>query len=708
MIKGIKNLLLIAFLTVSSNAVAIDTKPCLANKVTDLTEWQFAKLKPDMWCKVTVPHSCNAIDGRSAKYYRGKSYYRKVLNLSEMQIQHPLFLIFEGAAQTAFVKINGKKVCSHRGGYTPFVVTLNGNVKAGDNEIIVLCNNKEDVELIPVSSDFNKNNGLHNPVHLLEMNQIYASPVKYGMYRMHISTPQVSEKSALTNVQSQIKNSSAKAEQVNITLKLVDATGKICYQKKRSVNIPANSDYDYQQSFTLKKPHLWQGVDDPYLYQAQIEVTSHNGEALDKIQTTVGYRFYHTDAAKGFFLNGKSYPLRGVSMHQDWDKSASALSYQQIDKDYEIVKELGANFLRLAHYPHNDYAFRKCDELGIIVETEIPWVNVCGVNATPAYFENIHSQMKEMITNLYNHPSICFWGMWNELANWGNDKHFQGKIDTERIVKETGLLYDYAKTLDPYRLVGETDCTLYSLPGYTNLKGDFHSENLYCGWYGSQFGDFMKEMEPCNKKMGVINVSEYGAGINPFCHSLDPITTTERGTGGSRHDEEYGDLLYESHVRQIQKMPYLNFTSLWILFDFPVADRLEGYMDTDDGVNFVENDSQKYMNDKGLVTRDRVTKKDVFYLYKSLWNKKLTTVYITSRRFTKRPADKPLTIKVYSNAKSLTLYQNGKEVETLKTSGESSGVVWTFAPIKFQTEKDDFKVAADDGTTDTVSFFATK
>ena len=186
------------------------------------------------------------------------------------------------------------------------------------------------------------------------------------------------------------------------------------------------------------------------------------------------------------------------------------------------------------------------------------------------------------------------------------------------------------------------------------------------------------------------------------------MTTTERGTGGSRHDEEYGNLLHESHVRQIQKMPFINFTSLWILFDFPVADRLEGYMDTDDGINFVENESQKFMNDKGLITRDRVTKKDVFYLYKALWNKKLTTVYITSRRFTKRPADQPLTIKVYSNAKSLTLYQNGKEVETLKTSGESSGVVWTFSPIKLQTEKDDFKVVADDGTTDTVSFFATK
>lgn len=708
MMKRLKTLLLTALVVTATQAANVDRNPSLSYKTTDLTEWQFAKQKPEMWCRVTVPHSCNATDGHSAKYYRGKSFYKKVIDLTESQVNHPLFLLFEGAAQAAVVKVNGTELCSHRGGYTPFVVPLKGKVKAGKNELMVVCDNKEDVNLIPVASDFNKNNGLHNPVHLLEMNDVYASPVEYGLYRMHVSTPQVSAKSALTNIESCFKNASGQTEKITVTLKLVNAEGKVCYKNKRQATVPADGTYNYKQSFTLKNPHLWQGLDDPYLYKAQIEVSSRSGERLDFVQTTVGYRFYRVDANEGFFLNGKHYPLRGVSMHQDWDKSASALNYQQIDKDYEIVKELGANFLRLAHYPHNDYAFRKCDELGIVVQTEIPWVNVCGEKADPSYFENIHSQMKEMITNLFNHPSICFWGMWNEIDTWGNNDRYQGRIDLNKVVKETASLYDYAKTLDPNRLVGMTDCSLFRSKEYRTLKGDYYSENRYNGWYYNQFDDFTREITSCHEKMGAVNVSEYGAGINPFCHSLNPLETTKRGTGGSRHDEEFGNLLHESHILQIQKMPFINFTSLWIMFDFPVADRLEGYMDTDDGVNFVENDNRKFMNDKGLVTRDRQTKKDVFYLYKSLWNKKQATVYITSRRFTKRPADKPLTIKVYSNAKSLTLYQNGNAVETLKTSGESTGIIWNFAPVKFLTDKDSFKVVADDGTADDVSFTAVK
>lgn len=705
----LKTLIALLALVMTTNletrAESVDITPILGNKVTNLKTWQFAKAHPEMWTTVTIPHSCNAIDGHSSRYYRGKAYYRKVLDLSEAQVAHPLYLLFEGAAQAATVSVNGKLLCTHKGGYTPFVVSLKGAVKPGENELMVMCDNHEDVELIPVSSDFNKNNGLHNPAYLLEMNKVYASPVNYGLYRMHVSTPEVTDRKALTQIQSLIQNDSDQPQKVNLLLTLKDANGKVCYSNKEKVVLKGNESLDYQKKFTLAKPHLWNGIADPYLYTVCLDITDANGKALDKIETTVGYRFYHVDAEKGFFLNGHSYPLRGVSMHQDWEQCASAVSTAQFDQDYAIVGELGANFLRLAHYPHNDYAFKKCDQMGIIVQTEIPWVNVCGVNATPAYFENIHQQMKEMITNLYNHPSIMFWGMWNELDEWGNNDHFQGRIDEDRIVKESASLYDFAKSLDPYRLVGMTDCSNFERKGYTNLKGDYYSENRYNGWYYNDFSDFTKEMTSDHQKMGILNVSEYGVGINPFCHSLDPLKTTKRGTGGSRHDEEFGNLLHESHVRQILKMPFINFTSLWIMFDFPVADRLEGYMDTDDGVHFTESEYRKFTNDKGLVTRDRKTKKDVFYLYKSLWNHETTTVYITSRRFSKRPANIPVEVKVYSNAKSLTLYQNGKEVETLNGSGEETGVIWNFKPIKFAGAKDTFRVVAG-GTSDEVTLQA--
>ncbi len=686
------------------HAKMVDTSPVLGNKVTNLDKWLFAKYAPEMWTKVMVPHSCNAIDGHSSSYYRGKSYYKTILNFTDAQINKPLYLLFEGAAQAATVSVNGNVLSRHKGGYTPFVVSLNGAVRSGENEILVMCDNTEDTELIPVSSDFNKNNGLHNPVYLLEMNDVYASPVNYGLYRMHVTTPEVSDNKAITQVNSFIQNASAQQQKINIILTLVDANGKVCYNSKEKIVLKGKGSLDYKKNFQLNKPHLWNGIEDPYLYTVRLQITDQKGNFLDNMETTVGYRYYRLDADKGFFLNGHSYPLRGVAMHQDWDKRASAVTTEEFDKDYAIVKELGANFLRLAHYPHNDYAFKKCDELGIIVQTEIPWVNICGIRATNAYFENIHQQMKEMITNLYNHPSIVFWGMWNELDSWGNTDQFQGKIDADRIVKETARLYDLAKSLNPDRYVGLTDCSNFERDGYRNLKGDYYSENRYNGWYYNEFPDFTKEMTTDHQKMGVLNVSEYGVGINPFCHSLDPLKTTKRGTGGSRHDEEFGNLLHESHVRQIMKMPFLNFTSLWIMFDFPVANRFEGYMDTEDGVNFTESEDRKFMNDKGLVTRDRKTKKDVFYLYKSLWNKKETTVYITSRRFRIRPSGVPIQVKVYSNAKSLTLYQNGKEIEKLNGSGEETGVIWNFKPVNFEGSNDTFKVVADNSVSDEVVF----
>lgn len=671
----------------------------LGSKVIRLDKWQFTKApsKGD-WTTVTVPHSCNAFDGHSPAYYRGKTYYKKVLTLSPSEIEHPLFILFYGAAQAAEISVNGKCLIKHKGGYTPFVIPLKDIAKTGDNEILVTCNNTQDLTLIPVTSDFNKNNGLHNPVYLLEMNDLYASPDTYGIYRLHVTTPNVSNTEALTAVETMIKNASNKNKSFKIILTLTDKNGKICYRKSEHALLSAGDSLSYKRQFTIKNPHLWNGIIDPYLYTVKIDITEPSGQVIDKINTEVGYRFYKLDADKGFFLNGHSYPLRGVAMHQDWDKKASALTNADFDKDYSIVKELGANFLRLAHYPHNDYAFRLCDKLGIVVQTEIPWVNVCGVNAKKEYFDNIHHQMKEMITNLYNHPSIVFWGMWNELDRWGNKDTLQGKLDNQRIVNETANLYHYAKSLDNCRYVGMSDCTNYTREGYDKLKADYYSDNRYNGWYYGKFDGFEPDCRYIQKHMGITNVSEYGCGINPFCQSLD--TTQINHLDNTRHYEEYGNLFHESHIKQLLHMPFLNFTSLWIMFDFPVADRKEGFMDSKDGIHFTENNERKYMNDKGLVTRDRKIKKDVFYLYKSLWNKKQTTVYIAGKRCNKPSTNNLICIKVYSNAHKLTLYQNGIKKQTMNTSGEETGVIWKFKPLTMTGNNDTFRVVANDGTKD--------
>ncbi len=653
-----------------------------------LVEWDFS-LDGTHWERVTVPHSYNAVDGRSAKYYRGPATYRCVIDIKDPG--RPAYLLFEGAAQKATVKVNRKETCVHRGGYTAFVADLHGLLVKGDNVVEVVCDNTEDLELIPVSSDFNKNGGLHNPAWLyVPSGDVYFDPAEFGPSRLHVMQEKVSDAAASVVVKAAVHGIA------DVDLKVRDASGKIVYKHTKNAVSGA-----YEHAFTLEDPHLWNGLEDPYLYTVEL---SAGGE---KVMTEVGFRYYSIDREKGFFLNGKPYPLRGVSMHQDMDGKASALTYEDYDRDYGIVRELGCNFLRLAHYPHNDYAFRLCDRMGIIVQTEIPWVNVCGVRATEDYFDNIHAQMAEMVRNLYNHPSIVFWGMWNELDSWGNTERFQGTLDARRVVDETARLYAYAKSLDPTRYVGVTDDSEFKRDFYTELQADYYSENRYHGWYYSpgDFSGLTGVMTWIRDNMGPANLSEYGVGINPYCHTWNE-EDIRRYWEDDKHMEEYGNLSHESHAQQIARMPWLNFTSLWILFDFPVADRHEGYLDSDDGINYTENPARMYMNDKGLITRDRATKKDVFYLYKAWWNQEEETVYIAGRRLAARPADKTFTLTVYSNAPSLRLLKDGEEVASMDASGEDTGVIWKFADLLVAPEGSTFTVVSPSGKTDSVSFRA--
>ena len=660
-----------------------------------LERWDFSR-DGGHWETVTVPHSTNASDGRSAEYYRGKTHYRCEIS---PDLSKTSFLLFEGAAQASRVYINGELAYAHKGGYTPFTVPLRGLLRPEKNVVEVVCDNSVDLEMIPISSDFNKNNGLHNPVSLLEYDGVFLCPIEYGPDRFHLVQTEVSDAKASAVVKARLENSGHKAKRVKVSLVLRNADGKTVWKKRCRVKVPAGGAHPYAAEIRLKRPHLWDGVADPYLYTVELRAGN------DFSEKEIGFRYFRMDQDGGFFLNGHPYPLRGVSMHQDADGRASALTEEDFDRDYAIVRELGCNFLRLAHYPHNDYAFRLCDRMGIVVQTEIPWVNICGVRATDTYFDNIHDQMREMITSLYNHPSICFWGMWNELDSWGNTDQYQGTLDARRAVDETARLYDFAKSLDPTRSVGLTDDSVFARDYYPELKADYYSENRYHGWYYEydRFDGLTQSMTWIHDHMGITNLSEYGVGINPYCHSWKE-EDIRRYRDDRRHMEAYGNRAHESAVQQICAMPWLNFTSLWILFDFPVADRKEGFLDSDDGVNYTENPARLYTNDKGLVTRDRQTKKDVFYLYKSWWNAGEETVYITERRLHKRPAGSTFTLTVYSNAGTLTLLRDGNPVRTLEESGEISGVIWKFEGLEMGTSETTFEVVSDSGTRDSVSF----
>jgi len=658
-----------------------------------LLEWSFSK-DGKTWEKVQIPHSYNAEDGHSPSYYRGEARYK----LSLPNARDPRYLLFEGAAQSAKVFLNGELLAEHSGGYTPFWVNVTGKLTKGSNELEVVCDNSEVLDRIPLTSDFNKNGGLHNPVWLLECPPVHFSPYSFGLYRLHVSTLEVSDEKARGHAETRLLNASGDDAPVQVTWTLCDAEGTEVLSHEETLSLAAGAGVDVSWDFTLEQPHLWNGTLDPYLYTVTVKTDR------DWAQTEVGFRYFQMDRVKGFQLNGHSYPLRGVSMHQDKDGKASALWQEDFDADYEIIRELGANFLRLAHYPHNDYAFRLCDRMGIIVQTEIPWVNNCGVDAPQAYFDNIFLQMKEMVTSLYNHPSICFWGMWNELDSWSHHPgQLQGLLDTRRVVDMTACLYDFTKALDPYRYVGLTDDSMFQREGYTELKADYYSENRYHGWYYN-YGNFWglaDDIEWIQQNMGVVNLSEYGVGINPYCHTWNP-GEVYRDPSDSLHIEEYGNLAHEAFAQQIAQAPYLNFTSIWVMFDFAVAARQEGFLDCDNGFAFIYNDNRKFTNDKGLVTRDRKVKKDVFYLYKAWWNKDEETVYIANRRLKYCPPSQDLQLTVYSNAPSLSVICNGQTIRGAAVTGEPTGVIWKF-PVRMGTEKTTFRVESPSGTYDEIT-----
>lgn len=685
---------------------------CETDSIT-LSEWSFSRDSAS-WEEVTIPHSTNAIDGHSESYYRGKTYYRRDIEVCD--VAKPAYILFEGAAQKSIVYLNGEEINVHGGGYTAFTVDVTGMAHEGKNDLLVICDNTEDIELIPVSSDFNKNNGLHNEVHLMQKEMVHIDPVKYGPKRINAYSEAIEGgardvkvidnrtsvwSDELLHVVTAVK-SVAQEVSATVVCRVLDINGGVAAEAEKKVSVAPGAAVDVDMDIEVKNAHMWHGKHDPYLYTIEIAVFT-DAVLTDIATTKYGFRHITLDGERGFMLNDLLYPLRGVSVHQDKEGMASAMKKSDYDQDYAMISEIGATMVRLAHYPHNDYVFSLCDSLGLVVQTEIPWVNVCGERATQRYFDNIHSQATEMTRNLMNHPCICFWGLWNELDTWGNNDHFQGALDCDAVVRETAAAYDVVREIDPSRPIGITDCSTLRNSGYTHLKADFISENRYNGWYytPNQFEYFTSDMVDIRAKSDckVINVSEYGVGINPYCHTWD-MTIFKGDPDKTHHYEEYGNLSHESHWQQICAMPWLNFTTLWVMYDFAVASREEGYLDSDDGVNFVEAEQRKYTNDKGLVTRDRKLKKDAFYLYKAAWNNDVTTVYIANKRLAKMPADREAKVKVYSNAKSLSLYHNGKLKQTLGASGEISGVIWQFSPVSLEQGKNIFRVESDGGIED--------
>lgn len=569
---------------------------------------------------VTLPHTWNAADGQDGgnDYWRGTAVYAKCFEKPELKAGERCFIEFNGAAMTADVTLNGKALCRHEGGYSAFRAEITDALE-DQNELKVLVDNSANDKVYPQMADFTFYGGLYRDVNLIIVPESHFELVKDGTPGIKV-TPDVRLKDGEAHVLVETWQNGGCEVQVEIPTE----HGMEC-RKVEAVNGHAVT------NIILKNVHLWDGLEDPYLYTATARLLE-NGEVQDEISVRFGCRSFRVDPEKGFFLNGRSYPLRGVSRHQDRIGLGSALSRREHEEDMAVVKELGANTLRLAHYQHDRGFYDLCDENGLIVWAEIPYIT----RHMSGGKQNALSQMRELITQCYNHPSIVCWGLSNEIT--------ASSPVTEELLQDHRELNDLCHRMDETRPTVMAHAFMLEKDSPLIPIADLASYNLYFGWYlgeleqNDQFFDEYHAMYPDR----VIGFSEYGADANAKFHSSRP----EQGD----YTEEYQCVYHEHILKCIEERPYLWATHVWNLFDFAADGRDEG--------------GKKGQNQKGLVEFDHKTKKDAFYLYKAAWSRD-PFVHICGRRYVDRAEEKTL-IRVYSNAECVTLFVDGKEFASQK------------------------------------------
>ena len=613
----------------------------ISNK--DISSWTYNNEE------IQTPYSINCIDGHSSNYAKGTFSFITKVKIKSVQ---PAYLWFQHADQSATIYVDDVFVEKHWGGYGAFFVDISNYVHKGINHIKVDLKNNEGNHLAPCDADFNFNATLGNV-------KLFTSPVlpaiKYGYDGFHV-TSTVSDALATVNVITTIPIGAS------VTCTIMDGNTQVYTFTENSTG--------EEQIFTttIQNPHLWNGKLDPHMYDITLDIYK-DGELYHSFTRAYGLRYYkyainetvNGETYTGFLLNGQPYLLRGCCMHDDIAGKANALTDADYAQTFSIIQELGNNFLRLAHYPHPKEVYDWCDRLGIVVQTEVPLVNNLQETQPEDYYTHLETQYIEMVNQHYNHPCIMFWGLGNEFnAKMNNSTFACTKLEHYR---------DVIKNLDTERLVG---CVLNanSSNPRTTLGGadlDWYGCNIYVGWYSNQNSNNPTSQINTrlnNVKDRAIAYSEYGCGGTQHCHSDDPLTTTTRGNY-ERHDIEYMMWLHEGQIAAIKNFPQLLFTSEWQLFDIAVSKRNEGYIVCLDGETTSIDENLRRLNDKGLVERDHVTKKDTFYLYKAEWNPQ-PFVHICQKDYTKK-LDRA--IKCYTNdGSSLSMYINDTFIETVSVT----------------------------------------
>ena len=589
---------------------------------------------------VDVPHTWNNIDGQDGgnDYWRGTCVYEKNFPKPELSPGQRVYLEFQGVNASAKVELNSSEVGTHDGGYSTFRWDVTDLLQK-ENALTVHVDNSRNDRVYPQKADFTFYGGIYRDVNLILVNKDHFDLDYCGGPGLKV-TPAVNGSNGQVRVET-----FHHADRATVAVRLLDRDGKA---------VAEGTGRDC--SLTISKVRLWDGVKDPYLYTCEATLLM-DGRAVDQISTRFGVRTFSVDPEKGFFLNGRPYPLHGVSRHQDWKGIGNAITKEHHDADMAMIREVGANTIRLAHYQHDQYFYDLCDQYGMVVWAEIPYIS----EHMPNGRDNTISQARELVVQNYNHPSIVVWGVSNEITISTKDK--ADMLDNHR------ALNDLYHEMDPTRL---TTLACYAMCGPFNRSAhitDVVSWNLYLGWYvpGLFLNDLWMDFFHLRYPNRALGYSEYGCEAMPNLHSSKP----RRGD----HTEEYQCVYNEYMLKCFDKHPYLWATHLWNMFDFAADARDQG--------------GEPGMNHKGIVTFDRKIKKDSFYIYKAWWSDQ-PFVHICGRRYADRP-EAVTTVKVYSNQPRVALYAGGKLVE--EKTGDK---VFEFkVPLSGQVE---LKAAAGDCT----------
>jgi len=609
----------------------------------DVTEASQTQFDDRAWSRLNLPHTWNASDGDvGGTYYRGAGWYRRTLTVPPAKPGARRYLEFDGAALAADVWVNGVHVGRHEGGFARFRFDITSYLKTGANVLAVRVDNSKLADIAPLSGDFTVFGGIDRDVRLVTTAELHLDMLDYGSSGIRFRQSEVSAQSAELGWTARVANDADRPAEVTVTVHLRDAAHREVATVAQTATIAAHAVTPVDLTTTLAEPHLWQGIADPYLYTTTVEISV--GKAVvDSEDLQIGLRDIRFDPTKGLILNGKPYGVHGVDVHQVMRPGMGpAVSPADTEDDFKILQDLGVTGLRFAHYQHPPGEYDLADRLGILVWTEVP--NVGDLGPSDGFAANAVQQMRELIRQNENHPSVMVWGLGNEL-------HHAGDPQFSLLDKIAAVAHEE----DPSRPTTYANCC-----GPVDQAQATHSDvlgaNVYFGWYGGDFNDltpwYQTSVKLMSSQQGLgqqgldkpLAISEYGAGASAI-EQEDPPRRPK--TNSAWHPEQYQALYHEAAWRQLRDLPLWG-TFAWAGFDFPSAGRNEG--------------DHAGINDKGLVTYDRKVKKDAYFWYQANWTEK-PMVYITSRRYAVRNIA-GVDIKIYSNQPSVSLRLNGVDEGT--------------------------------------------